>query len=127
MSETAIHTLKTEIFCRLYDKLQPSDSHLDNVYLEAQWGKHRLTLYALPEDNYTLTVEDYGYETKGVWHQLTLTTKQEQQLETRLEQELQRLYQQEQQEINYQKETQNHYQQLQETYNNINNNFYTGY
>lgn len=120
-------TLKNATFGKLMQELQPSDSSLENVFLEADWGKHRISVYAIPDDNYTLTVEDFGYESKGVWYQAEPTPAQLQQLQKALQKELNRLYAEEGQTFAGQQEQDDWHHDVQQTYNHINNNFYSGY
>lgn len=127
MSAPKDTNLKNTTFRKIMRELQPSDSSLENVFLEADWGKHRISVYALPDDNYTLIVEDFGYESKGVWHQAEPTGEQLQQLQKAMQNELNRLYAEEDESYELQQDSEDWHQDIQHTYNHINNNFYSGY
>ncbi|GLB47822.1 hypothetical protein [Neptunitalea lumnitzerae] len=127
MTTSTNNILKDTVFKKLVQALSPTDSTLENVFLEAEWGKHRLSCYALPEDNYTLMVEDFGFESKGVWYQANPTDNQLKTLEDLLEKELDRLYKSTEQTLDYERDIDDMEQEMQHTYNHINNNFYTGY
>jgi len=119
--------LNNTAFSKLMQVLLPVDSCLENVFLEAEWGKHRISVYAVPTDDYTLTVEDFGYESKGTWHQATPTENQLEQLQKRLDKELARLYEESDEYWDDQDAEDSFNYDVQQTYNHINNNFYNGY
>lgn len=127
MTASTNNILKDTVFKKLVQALSPTDSTLENVFLEAEWGKHRLSFYALPEDNYTLMIEDFGFESKGVWYQANPTDNQLKTLEDLLEKELDRLYTSTEQTLDYERDIDDMEQEMQHTYNHINNNFYTIY
>ncbi|GLB52999.1 hypothetical protein NBRC110019_20390 [Neptunitalea chrysea] len=119
--------LSTEVFRKILQDLHPLDSSLENVFLIAEWGKHKISLYALPEDNYTLIIEDFGYESKGFWYQITPTKAQLEILEKALETELNQLYKIDREAFIYEESEDVHNQDINETFNHININFYTSY
>ena len=76
-----------------------SDDLHGAIGFSAQLEKSSLSFYGVCEDDFTLRIEDFGYEENGGWIQLTPTKEQFSQMQTLLTKKFHEVYDHEQQKL----------------------------